>query len=797
MTTFNNSRYKLILKYPASWWRNQWREALPSGNGKIGAAVYGGVNLETIVINHEDLWHMGIKDKLPDVSDTLKETRTLIEKKQFNEANGSLTNALKKKNYHTRLASVIPLGDLKVRMSNKEVFQHYRRVLNMETGEIEVSWQEGKQRMSRRLFVSRADDVIVYELQSDEEIDSVDFQVSLHKSDSHKMHDKVEELSKTVKVKADGDFLFYSVTNDDYTDFGAVIRIVPMNGQCVTNTQSINCKQVKKIIVFIKVFVKSDHQLEWSKLQKELLLYRPNYQEHLNLHVPLHQQLFHSASLSLEGNDYTRSNEELLLEAYEGDVSIELIEKMWSFGRYLFISGTRDRGEPFSMYGLWAGDYNLMWSHRMANENIQMMYWHANVGGLTECIPPLFYYYENMLDDFRENASKLFGCRGIYIPAGTTPSIGVPNQIVPVIMNWTGAAGWLAQHFYDYYLYTDDEEFLKDHLLPLMREIACFYEDFLVKEEDGSYTFIPSVSPENTPQNFMPKTSEPIAHPMPTAMNATMDIAIAKELFQHFIEACIRTKLYLEEIEKWETILKGLPSYMLDHEGALKEWSNKEFEDRYDHRHLSHIYPLFPGRELQEESETILFNACKKAVEKRVIGAQTGWSFAHMSCIYARLHEGNKALQHLEYLSRSCLLSNFYTLHNDWRNMGLTMEIETAPVQMDANLGWVNAVQEMLLFVSENLIKVLPARPDKWKRGSVKDFRFYTGRISFSWDVDAGKFEAEIKSVRRTVVTIKLPHFVADFTYLGEEIRISKSKLGAAYIDIKMQANQSLKILNK
>src|SRR5690625_969158 len=457
---------KLILKYPASWWRNMWHEGLPSGNGKIGASVYGGISKETILINHEDLWHLGYKDILPDVSHTLIETRRMIDERKYHEANWHLTRTLKSHGYHTQLSSVLPLVDLKVTMQPNAGFKNYQRILDMETGEVTVEWEEGSQSFQRKLFVSRSDDVIVYCITSNREF-SVDFEFASHKSDQPQMVDRLKELEATTEKQLKDQFIYFARTNDDQTDFGAVLRLIPEGGNVEHDGTSIHCKGSKQMLALIKVFVNGDRERDWDRLETELLNIQPSYHALLSDHVKLHSKLFHAASLELgDGESYNTSNEQLLLEAYAGEAPTELIEKMWRFGRYLFISGTRVGGQPFGMYGLWAGDYQLMWPHRMANENIQMMYWHTNVGGLSKHNYTLFDYYQSMMDDFRDNAQKLYGCGGIYIPAGTTPGIGVPNQIVPVIMNWTNAAGWLAQHYYNHYLYTSDEEFLKEKALP-------------------------------------------------------------------------------------------------------------------------------------------------------------------------------------------------------------------------------------------------------------------------------------------------------------------------------------------
>ncbi|MFS0637718.1 glycoside hydrolase N-terminal domain-containing protein [Mesobacillus foraminis] len=787
-----NASNRITLKYPAAWWKNMWREGLPSGNGKIGASVTGGIGLEKILINHEGLWHLGKKDTLPDLSHTLNETRELMNQEKYIEASWHLTNSLKETGYQTRLASFLPLVELTLRMQQTEGFKHYRREVDMETGEVTVRWEEGKDKFERKLFVSRMDDMVVYEINSTGNSLTAEFQLDLKKTDSISMVQRVKELENTMKRKVEDQFIFFAAKNDDNTEYGAVLRMIPTGGKISIENGCLRCADARSVQVMMKVFIKGDHVQEWSRLQDELLEIRGNYQDLLSAHSPLHQSLFHAASLNLHGSTDEQSNEELLLDAYEGEASPSLIEKLWKYGRYLFISGTRRQGQPFGMYGLWGGDYQLMWCHRMANENIQMMYWHAAVGGLSELVPALFTYYEEMMEEFRENAKKLYGCRGIYIPAGTTPGIGVPNQLVPVIMNWTGAAGWLAQHYYDYFLYTGDKELLVGKVLPFLKEVALFYEDFLVLNEDGLYQFYPSVSPENTPENFMPKDGKPLAHPMPTTINATMDFAILKEVLLHLIEGANEASVYLDEIDKWQEMLTRIPQYEVNQDGAIKEWMHPNFDDRYNHRHVSHIYPVFPGREINSEEDRKRFEGFKAAVSKRELGAQTGWSLAHMSCIYARLHDGDKALECLDILSRSCLLPNLFTVHNDWRNMGVSMEIETAPVQLDASMGIINAVQEMLLNVSPALIKLLPALPSRWKKGNIKDFRFMIGRISVSWDMEAQTLRGEIVADRDTEITLKLPPFAKPCLLKGKGVITAQSSLGEAYYDIVMDKGMTL-----
>ncbi|MGB4614707.1 MAG: glycoside hydrolase N-terminal domain-containing protein [Limnochordia bacterium] len=750
------AKNRLIMRYPASWWSNLWRDVLPSGNGRIGAAVYGGVHRETVLINHYGLWHDGFKGRLPDVSDTLSRVRSLMDRKQYHEANWVLANALREQNYQSRMAVPLPLGDLILDMAVRHGFTHYRRSVNMETGEVSVVWNEGNCRFERELFVSRADDMIVYRI-AGSLCSSVNCALTLTLHEQEHPHRKHYQESEA--VLADDQYLYYAVRHPDETDFGAVAKMSAVGGSIQADGGKLIVRDADEVLVLIKVFTSSQRQNAWQRLREQLAAEQRSYAELLSAHSRIHGRLFNAVRLDLKCGGGT-TNEELLLAAYEGQCPTELVEKMWAYGRYLFISATDETSLPMHMYGLWAGSYRAIWSHFMANENIQMMYWHALGGGLACLIPALFEYYNSLMPDFRENARKLFGCRGIFIPAGTTPAGGLPSQVVPVILNWTGAAGWLAQHFYQYWLYTGDDCFLKDKALPFMREAALFYEDFLVEGKDGYLKVYPSVSPENSPRNYVTPEARALGHPMPSAVNATMDFAIIKELLSNLIAGSEYLGVYADELDKWRQMLAKIPPYQVNTDGAVKEWMHPDFEDNYNHRHLSHLYPVFPGQEVTKESDPDLFAAFRNAVGQRLvvgISDQSGWSLAHMANLYARMEEGDKALECLELLSRSCLSNNFFTLHNDWRNMGITLKMPSAPVQLDANLGWTAAVQEMLMFASPDLIKILPACPGKWAEGQVDGLRFCTGCAKVYWNRSVGLLEAVLTVERDTSARLQLP----------------------------------------
>ena len=248
---------------------------------------------------------------------------------------------------------------------------------------------------------------------------------------------------------------------------------------------------------------------------------------------------------------------------------------------------------------------------------------------------------------------------------------------------------------------------------------------------------------------------------MTSAVNSTMDLAIIKELFTNLIELCVEHNIYGNKIKIWENIVNSIPEYSVNKDGAVKEWQYDDFEDRYYHRHLSHIYPVFPGDEITTNDDMV--SAFEKAVDLRDISAQTGWSQAHMASIYARFNRGNDAMDCLNNLVRSCMQTNFFTLHNDWRRMDLSLEMDSAaPIQLDASMGYVNAVQEMILYSSKKLIKLLPALSDDMQHGKITGWRFEGGTIDMKWNIPQNEFKAELTASKTFNIIIELPPFCAN-----------------------------------
>ena len=752
---------KLTLKTPAGWWGAKWREALPCGNGKIGAAVYGAVHDETVLLTHEDLWHGVVTEELPDVSGELPRIRELLADGKAKLAEPVMADAIQATGYQPEIGTPLPLADLKVKMPVQKGFRNYRRSLDMETGEAFVTWDDDGVSYQRKSFVSRTDDLVVMEIQANQS--SLDFEVTLalhYEVEPNHLYEKALHIPDKVEVKHDGasGLIRYAARNDDGTDFGAVARVVAISeskdSSVIARPNSIHVEGTGRALIVVKLFVRGQRESACAELAGELDDVVMDYDTMLAPHAKEHGELFSRVQIDLDGrdDDHAMCNEELLLDAYQGEASQAFVEKMWAFGRYLLVSSSRDGGQPCHLLGNWCGEYRGFWAFNMANENLQMIYWQAFSGQLAEVTLSVFDYYDRMMDDFRDNAKKLYGCRGVFIPAVTTPPSGLLKTVRPHIIHWTGAGAWIGQLYYDYYLYTGDRAFLKDRVLPFLREVALFYEDFFTINDDGFYVSSPSNSPENSPGNYYDGKGMGMA--METTINATMDFALAKEVLTHLIEGANEIGGCDEEVEKWEAMRERIPPYEINEDGAVKEWMHPLFTDNYHHRHQSHIYPVFPGIEVTHESDPGLFEAFKVAIDRRHViglGEQTGWSLAHMSSVYARLGDGDSAVECLNLLARSCVKNNFFTTHNDWRGMGVGLEMEWAPFQIDANMGWSAAIQEILLFSFPGKISVLPALPTQWKRGSATGLMARGGvRVGIRWDEQGASVEL-LSPVRQTV----------------------------------------------
>ena len=781
----------LINKYPAT----RWNDATPLGNGVLGASVYGCVYDERILINHEALFNWCEDKDIPDISSSLAEVRRLMDEGKYKEAESYYTNRLEEKGYRPSSGKYYPALDLHLLFENKDAFKNYKRTLDMENGICTVEYTDDGNKCKREVFASQTDKAVIIKISSEK---PTNLRLALEKHDLTDLPDSGGASEQKTTPLDDG--IYAEFTTQGGLKYSGLLKILKTDGQIsqgkskkrkidMSGDASFNgfleVSHTCELVLAIYVVDDLNNNDELYGVINSLPL---NFDLLFNRHRDAFSSFFNRTRLTLSKTDNT-SIEKLMLDAYDGEISPALSEKMADFGRYLLISSSVNCNFPANLQGIWNGEYSPAWACTyFNNENIQMAYWQACRGGLCESLLPLFNLYDKFKEDYRENARKLYGCRGMLLPLFMDNGCGKKKNLQPHVLYWTGSSAWISAIYYEYYLYTKDEAFLRERAYPFMKECALFYEDFYVYDENGKLKSYPSDSPENRPNGLFDGGGE-----ISVCINPTMDFALLKELLSNLVDSAKLLKIDSEKIVEWQKMLRAIPEYEINEDGAVKEWLHKDFLDNYHHRHQSHIYPLFPAYEVDKDSG-MLFDAMSVAVEKRLIiglKEQTGWSLSHMANIYARLKNGEGAKKCLDLLLRFCTGPNLFTYHNDWRNMGVTlkyMHAGKAPFQIDANMGFTAAVYEMLLFSSPSgKLEALPALPKEWEFGEVSCLYTQSGAIiSIKWDKDCAVVKAlatrdcnfEISSIAYPKMLTQINEKGAKSVHLnaGEEITIKFTK---------------------
>lgn len=704
----------------------RWQEAMPVGNGLVGALVFGHPREELLQTNHNSLFEQPERIPAPEMADLLPRFRELLLEGKRDEA-GALWHEEwnKRLGKRARLGAFMPGPVLQLHTETVGMCTQYSHILDFSTGIDTLSFKDGPDAVCRRIFVSRADDALIMEIKLERPTDL--------------------RLSVETGCKDDGELA--CIAREDGTLFSMAPATYALSGAmrllAATCTESLwdGCAcSLKNATYALFAYTLEPVADRAQTCYAHLKTLSSDCEKLISRHVALHQPLMEQVSLSVNGiNALPWTNEHLLESLDEPEMLDALILRLFHFGRYLLISSCRPGSMPPNLQGIWNGKRVPPWDSDFHNDiNIQMNFWQAAMGGLNEMSLALFDYYESLVPDLQDNARRIFGQRGILMSVSQT-ICGYASSNRDIWPCWTGGAAWIAQHFFNYWRYTGDDEFLRNRALPFMREAALFYEDFVDFSRETAL-FVPSISPENVPGDGQESL---------ISVNATMDIALARELFSNLIAGCKYLGIWQDDAKRWEVCLSKLPPYGIDPEtGSLREWLYPGLEENPKHRHLSHLYGLFPGEEIGPEHP--MYEACRRAVDQRLVvglNAQGGWSLGHMACLRTRLGEGDMAYEVLEIMARSCVGRNLLTCHNDWRAQGNTLFAGhafldyrdapwggKAPFQIDANMCIPTIVMNMLLQVQGDTLQVLPALPSGWKQGSVKGLCLpYNVRADIVW----------------------------------------------------------------
>ena len=770
---------------------NSWEQALISGNGRMGALVYGQPLDETIVLNHARLF-MPLHPPLPppDTASHLQELRDWMAKGEYQRAADFVVAESRREGFGGKRWTdpFIPAFDLKVRMTGDRGVSGCARSVDFSTGVAAVRWEGAAGGFQRRLFVSRANDVVVLSITGPRK-SAVSCTLELAQRPVAGQGGWWPESSftngiKSVAIAAEGSWLtcrseFRRRWPGSLQGYEGVARIVTRGGKTTTDGRQISVQNADEVLVLLRIAVLDDFEKsQIPAMKKALANLRPDFGVLLAAHAKLHGELFNRARLDLGGGaDRALTSEELIAKSRVGATAPALLEKEFDAARYAVISSS---GDLFpNLQGLWNGTWSPPWSADFTqNGNVQSAIAADLSANLAECLEPYFRYLEAQLPQYRENARRLYGCRGIHVPSRTS-SHGLNNHFDATwpMTFWTAGAGWAAHFFYDYYLYTGDLDFLRDRAFPFMKEAAEFYEDFLVEGPDGKLLFSPSYSPENHPKN----------NPSQACINATMDVAVAKELLRN----CIHAAVFLREDDRqpmrWGSILQRMPDYQTNADGTLKEWTTPLLEDNYAHRHASHLYALFDGTPPEIATNAALRQAFSRAIAKRMDfrrhepSGEMAFGAVQLGLAASSLGEGETCREVVDWLANLYWTPALTSTHNAHSIFNTDI------------CGGLPAVLIKMLVASEpGAVELLPALPAAWPRGAIEGIRA-RGQISIkrlAWDGD--RISLTLNSGLRQTVRLSVPGGMAEVKALRGGARLPETELPEAPWSVTLPAGKDV-----
>lgn len=704
----------------------EWEEALPLGNGRMGAMVYGGIAKEQIQVNEESIWYGAEKNRANE--DSLKQLpkiRELLFAGRIEEAEQlmkwSMSGCPKSMTCYQTLGDIMiefyckSEQGLEQQVRAGDALAYYRE-LDLEQARGRVEYELDGVQYRREYFFSHPADALVAKFTASEE-GALNFAVSLDRCKN--MYDGIH------KEGMNGLCLYgnlgrggfeYAMTVKVYTATGTVRtlgnHLIVQNAEEAVLVFSADCSYHYAAAITCdaeaEAMQKSMQRSLSEKLDKLLLR---EYEELYAEHVKDYRELFSRMSLTLENTEAYDSmpTDKRLLLAQKGEEA-GLAALYLDYGRYLLISCSREGGLPANLQGIWNKALKPAWDSKYTiNINTEMNYWLAESANLSECHMPLLEQIKKMLPKGQRAARELYGCRG-FVAHHNTDIYG--DCCVQDYWNpgsyWVMGAAWLCTHQWTHYLYTRDEQFLRE-AFPVMREAAQFFLDYLV-EHEGYLVTCPSVSPENT---FL----LPNGHSGANTYGVTMDNQILTDLFDQCSRAAEILGISDELDGQIRAARKRLYPMQIASEGYLMEWPQDYEEKDKGHRHISHLYGLHPSAQITKDGTPELAAAAEKTLERRLAngGGHTGWSRAWIINDYAKLWKGEEAYENLLQLFAKSTYPNLFDKH--------------PPFQIDGNFGAAAAIIEMLLQSSEERVVLLPALPQAWKSGRVTGVKVKGGAV--------------------------------------------------------------------
>lgn len=714
-------KYKLWYDKPAK----QWVEALPIGNGRLAAMVFGDPLQEKLQLNESSFWSGGpSRNDNPDGPKVLDSIRYYLFNGNYKRAQILADKGLTARTLHG--SAFQNIGNFTIDFKNINDVKNYYRELDIEKAITTTTFTANGINFKREVFASIPDNVIVIKLSSDKKY-ALSFTANFN-----------SELKKNIKaidsntLQMDG----LSSTLDGVpgqVKFNTLAKFINKGGKTEVSQNGISVSNANEVTILISI---ATNFTDYKTLNTDEVLKSKKYieaSENKNFntlfknHLASYQKYFKRVDLDLGNSEASKNPTDVRIKNFATHYDPELVSLYYQFGRYLLISSSQPNGQPANLQGIWNNSNKPAWDSKYTiNINTEMNYWPAEKTNLSEMHEPLIQMVKDLSESGKETAKTMYKSRGWVAHHNTdiwriTGAVDFANAGM-----WPMGGAWLSQHLWEKYLYSGDKNYLKS-IYPTLKSATQFYEDFLVEEPIHKWLVVsPSMSPENIPNGHQGSA---------LAAGNTMDNQLIFDLFTKTKKAAKILNIDSDKIQIWDEIISKLPPMKIGKYGQLQEWAEDWDNPKDNHRHVSHLYGLFPSNQINPFTTPELLDASKTVLLHRG-DVSTGWSMGWKVNLWAKLLDGNHANK---------LIKDQLTLveKDGWGNKGGTypnLFDAHPPFQIDGNFGCTSGITEMLLQTQNGFIDILPALPDEWKNGKISGLKTYGDfEISIVWENNKAK----------------------------------------------------------
>ena len=766
-------------------------DALLSGNGAMSIEIAGNPYNERLPFSHESLFTPRKKSlEAPKIANVFPQVRKLMLEGKYHEAVMIGYNEWQK-NPVTRSRGGFGRFSMTLEYPENKSATNYLRTVDFESTEVKVFWSDDQGDWIRETFSSRPDNVVVQRFTAPtgrklnlrvamregsgitrigggQDFAGIRSRSAAQGGNSESRNTNTEFNEKWLIIKGKID------QAEDNRGYANITRVLQNGGNAKMDGDTLIIQDATSLMLLTRIeFIKEYSNEKAEEIRQSLENLSPDYSLLLERARNVQSEMMNRMTVDFYDNSkYGLSSEELLSDQHTSPgYSGAFLKTFFEMCRYWFILST---GKYMSVSAL-------------TNVNINLQIAPISIGNYLESEMAYFNWVESLLPDCRSNAKNIYGFRGTHYPIAPSKDSGVFNMFDYADNTgetwphpyWISAGGWVVRPFWDHYLVTGDLDFLKNRMVPIYKELALFYEDYLtITDKDGKYIFVPSFSPENNPGNLNPGCM--------AVINATMDITVCREVFVNLIEACELLGIEADNVPKWKAVIEKLPPYLLNPDGSLKEWAWNDLEDRHNHRHISQGYGAWPGDEIDPDRTPKMAKATVIADRKRVPERLAAHSSCQRALVAARLKDNYIVDSELRQLLEQGFVSQALQCpHDPYANFRLP----------DAQGGIPAIMMEMLAYSRPGVIEVLPALPPTLIKGSINGMLLRTCAQldKLSWNMDERIIDLTITSKKVQKVTLIARNGIEEIE-VSSEYMTAKPKSGEAICELNLPEGEPVEI---